>query len=137
MSGLGRHWRLRVNNTQNQAITVAITGRLGKYDSNGEIVYSSELTLFGSASVAATSGSNVGATQDNTVVGAGWLWAQLTVSMTAAAATNGTGDLTVQLETSTDGGTTWPSAGRGLHVGGDTLVAGDGTSAQRRNMRIR
>lgn len=135
MSALGHTWRLRVSNTQNQNITVAITARFWKYASDGSITWSTEQTVFSSASVAATTGSSTGSQFDNSTDK--WFGANLTVSMTAAAATNGTGAVTVTLERSTDGGTTWPTQDLGVFVGAHTLVNGDGTNARRRNYTIR
>lgn len=132
---LGHTWRLRVSNTQNQIITVAITARFWKYASDGSITWSAaEQTLFTSAQVGATTGSTPGTQFDNSTDK--WIGANLTVSMTALTATNGTGSVLVTLERSTDAGTTWPTQDLGIFVGTHTLLAADGTNARRRNYSI-
>lgn len=131
---LGHHWRLRASNTQNQAITVTVKARFWKFASDGSLVWSAEQTLINGTSVSATTGTTASSTVDNSTDK--YLGAELTVSMTAASATNGTGAVSYTLERSTDGGTTWPTQGKGLGVGVYTLVAADGTSARLANFSI-
>lgn len=131
---LGRNFRFRVSNTQNQNVTVTLTYRPYKFDSSGALVYGSEVTAISAVSVAATTGTtNQTGVDNSTALNIG---AEITVSFTAAAATNGTGAMIVTLERSTDGGTTWPTAGLGEMVGGFTLVNADGTSARLVNFRV-
>lgn len=135
MSALGRNYRIRASNTQNQAVTVAVLGRRWKFGTDGSITDDAESTLLTSVSVAATSGTQVGSNIDNSADK--YLAANLTVAFTAAATTNGTGTVALFLEQSTDGGTTWPVAGGGIFVGAYTVTAADTTVVQRRNFRIR
>ena len=128
---LGRNYRFRISNTQNQAITCALTARLWKFASDGSITWSSEVTLIASGSVAATTGTTASSNYDNSTDK--WIGAELTLSCTAAVTTNGTGVVAVTLERSTDG-TTWPTAGQGEFVGGYTVSAADTTTAVRRNL---
>lgn len=132
---LGHTWRLRASNTQNQAITTTVTARYFKFASDGSPSWSTEQTLINAASVAATTGTTASSTVDNSTDK--YLGAELTLSVTAAGATNGTGTLALTLERSTDGGTTWATQDLGQWVGAHTLVAGDGTSARRKNVLIR
>lgn len=131
---LGHTWRLRASNTQNQSVTVTVTARRWKFASDGSITWSAEQTLINAVSVSATTGTTASSTVDNSTDK--YLGAELTVSMTAASATNGTGAVSYTLERSTDGGTTWPTQGEGLGVGVYTLVAADGTSARLANFSI-
>ena len=131
MSALGHTWRLRASNTQNQAITVTVKARYWRFASDGSLTFSAEQTPISSTSVAATTGATASASIDNSADK--WLGMNITASYTAAAATNGTGTVSLTLERSTDAGTTWPTQDRGVFVGADTLVAGDGTSARLRN----
>lgn len=131
---LGRNYRFRIQNTQNQAITCALTARLWKFASDGSITWSSEVTLIASGSVAATTGTTASSNYDNSTDK--WIGAELTLSTTAAVTTNGTGAVAVTLERSTDGGTTWPTAGQGEFVGGYTVTAADTTSARLKNMAL-
>lgn len=131
---LGRNFRFRVSNTQNQNVTVTLTYRPYKFSSTGAITYGSEVTAISAVSVTATTGSTAQTAVDNSTdlnVGA-----ELTLSLTAASATNGTGAMTVTLERSTDGGTTWPTSGFGEVVGGYTLTAADSTTAKLVNLRV-
>jgi hypothetical protein len=132
---LGNHWRLRASNTQNQAITVTVKARFFKFDSNGALVWSAEQTLINAVSVSATTGTTVSSAVPNDTDK--YIGAELTVGMTAASATNGTGALSITLERSTDTGTTWPSSDRGQFVGAETLTSGDGTNTRLRNYLIR
>ena len=132
---LGHTWRLRASNTQNQSITVTAKARYFKFASDGLLTWSAEQTIINAASVSATTGTTASSTVDNSTDK--YLGAEITLSVTAAAATNGTGTLALTLERSTDGGTTWATQDLGQWVGAHTLVAGDGTSARRKNVLIR
>lgn len=127
---LAHTWRLRPSNTQNQAITVTVKGRYWKLASDGSVTWSAEQTLISAVSVSATTGTTVSSTVDNSGSTEKYLGMRLTCSATAASATNGTGALTITIEESTDGGTTWPSQDKGLPCCGITLLATDGTSAK-------
>jgi len=132
---LGHTWRLRASNTQNQNITTTVTARYFKFASDGSLSWSAEQTLINAASVSATTGTTASSTVDNSTDK--YLGAEITLSVTAASATNGTGTLALTLERSTDGGTTWSTQDRGQFVGAHTLVAADSTNARRRNILIR
>ena len=131
---LGHTWRLRASNTQNQNITVTVKARCWKFDSSGALAWSTEQTLINAVSVSSSTGTTASSTIDNSTDK--YLGAELTVSMTAASATNGSGAVTFTLERSTDGGTTWPTQDLGLAVGAHTLVSGDSTNARLRSYDI-
>jgi hypothetical protein len=131
---LGHTWRLRASNTQNQSVTVTVTARRWKFASDGSITWSAEQTLISAASLSSSTGTSASSTVDNSTDK--YLGAELTVSMTAGSATNGTGAVTCTIERSTDAGTTWPTQDRGEFVGAYTLVSGDGTNARLTNYRI-
>jgi hypothetical protein len=133
---LGPNWRLRASNTQNQSITVTVTAVPFRFDSSGQEVRGSEVTLINAASVAASTGTTVSSDQTNTG-GTPWTGLYLTGSFQAAAAVSGAGDMFVTLERSTDAGATWPTARNGIFVGSHQLVNGDGTSARLRNFTVR
>lgn len=132
---LTEHWRLRASNTQNQSITVTVTARYFRYGTDGQLVWSTEQTLINAASVAATTGTAVSSTVTNTTDK--WVGMAITASFTAAATTNGSGAISLTLETSTDAGTTWPTQDLGRFVGGYTVTAADATNARRRNFLVR
>lgn len=131
---LGHTFRLRASNTQNQAITVTLKARYWKFASDGSITWSAEQTLISAVSVSATTGTTASSTVDNS--SDKWVGAEFTLSTTAAVTTNGTGVVSVTLERSTDGGTTWPTAGQGEFVGGYTVTAADTTSARLKNLTV-
>jgi hypothetical protein len=129
------YWRLRASNTQNQNITVTVTARYFKFDTDGSIVWSAEQTLINAASVSATTGTTASSTINNS--SDDYVGMALTASFTAASTTNGTGAVSLTLETSTDAGTTWPTQDLGRFVGGYTVTAADTTNARRRNFLVR
>lgn len=131
---LGHWFRLRASNTQNQAITVTLKARFWKFASDGSLTYSTEQTLINATSVAATTGTTASSNIDNSADE--WIGAELTLSCTAAATTSGAGAVSVTLDRSTDGGTTWPTAGQGEFVGGYTVTAADTTNARLRNLTV-
>lgn len=135
MSALGHTWRLRASNTQNQSITVTAKARYTKRDSSGAMVWSAEQTLISAASVAAATGTTASSTVDNSSDKYDGM--ELTLSVAASSATNGTGTLALYTERSTDGGTTWPTQDRGQWIGAYTLVSGDGTSTKLSNILVR
>jgi len=142
MSALGRNYRIRAWNTQNQAITVAVLGRRWKYGTDGSITDDTESTLLTSVSVAATTGVQVGSNIDNSAGADKWLGVNLTVAFTAAVTTNGAGTVSLFLQQSTDNGTTWPHDGGaqmpgGIPIGSYTVTITDATTLTRRNFRIR
>lgn len=133
---LGRNFRFRATNTQNQNITVTLTARYWKYDSVGALVYSTEQALITAQSLTASSGTFNSTGFNNSGTSDLWIGAELTLSCTAAATTNGAGAVTVTIERSTDNGATWPTAGRGETVGGLTILAADTTAARLANLTI-
>lgn len=134
---LGHHFRVRASNTQNQAVTVTVRARYFKFASDGALVWSAEQTLINAVSVAATTGTTASSTVNNSGTSDLWLGMEVTASFTAAAATNGAGAVSLTLERSTDAGTTWPTQDRGILIGAETLVSGDGTTARLRNYTLR
>jgi hypothetical protein len=141
---LGPNWRLRATNSQNQSITATVTAVPFRFDSSGQEVRGSEVTLINAASMSATTGTAVSSDQTNTGA-TPWVGLYLTAQLTAGTATNGTGAVTLTMERSTDGGTTWPTneivggvrQDLGVFVGAHRLVNGDGTNARRRNFTLR
>ena len=132
---LGRNFRLRASNTQNQNITVTVKARYFKFASDGSLSWSAEQTLISAVSVSATTGTTASSTVDNSTDK--YLGMEITAEFTAASATNGSGSVALTIERSTDGGTTWPTQDLGQWVGGHTLTAADSTNARRRNFLIR
>ena len=128
---LGRNWRLRASNTQNQAITVTVKARYFKFDSSGALVWSNEVTLIDAVSVASSTGSTASSNIDNSTDK--YIGMEMLVTFQAASTTSGTGAVTLSVEQSSDGGTSWPTQDRGLFAGAETLVAADGTSSRSRN----
>jgi hypothetical protein len=129
----GPTWRLRASNSQNQTITVTVKARYFKFGASG-IEWSSEQTLISAAAITAGSSSASGTVDNSSDL---YLGMVLTMSCTASSTTDGTGAVTLTLEQSTDGGTTWPTASRGLPAGQDVVLAADTTSTVLRNVEVR
>lgn len=129
------NWRLRASNTQNQNVIVTATARYFKYATDGSILWSTEQTLISAQGIGATTGTFASAPVNNSTDK--WLGMEMTVLFLASTTTNGTGAVTLTLETSTDGGTTWPTQDLGRFVGAYTVTATDATNARRRNFLVR
>lgn len=115
---LGRNYRFSVNNQAGVNVTVTIQQRAWKFDSNGALVYASETEVFNESAIAS---SSTAWTEDTAVDNSTDLniGADLEVIVTpASSVTNSaTTNVTVQIQRSTDGGTTWPDDGRGETLG--------------------
>lgn len=100
----------------------------------GQVDYSTELTLLNADNTASAGFAN-GTTMKNdagqaTTNGGGWYGAAITASVTAnTAAPSGT--VNFFLETSTDGGTTWPTAGQGKLLGSITITGASATPVKK------
>jgi len=112
MSALGNYYRWQVYNGTNQTVTVTLDVMLWKFDSSGALSFSSESTPINAASVSTTAYSNSSGVNNASDK---YLGAQITALFDVSTTT--TGAVTVFLQQSTDGGTTWPSDGQGLVVG--------------------
>lgn len=118
---LGRNYRFSVNNQTGVNVTVTIQARLWKFDSSNAIVWSAETEVFNEAGIAS---STTAWTEETTGIDNSadkYLGAELEVIITPAASATGT--VTVQIQRSTDGGTTWPSDGGGEFVGSHYFAA--------------
>ena len=100
-----------------------VSGRRVRFDSTGTLSY--EAASFTFYSVTSLSGGNIGAnsyrtgsTWSNTA--SGWLGGEFSISSFGPAAASG--NLVVYLETSVDGGTTWPSPASANGAGGGMIV---------------
>ena len=103
---LGVGYRITVYNGTGASITIdKLTIRRFKFDSNGARVFEPAEVLLASAEAVASAASFSSGYQDNT--SDGWLDAEVTASITAS----GSGLVTVRLDRTTDGGTTYPTVG--------------------------
>ena len=121
--GLFNQTGATISNAANQP-GPTISGRRVRFDSTGTLSF--EGTSFVFFSVTSLSGGNIGAnsyrtgsTWSNTA--SGWLGGEFSVS--SFAPTGASGNLVVYLETSVDGGTTWPSPASANGAGGGIIVA--------------
>lgn len=128
---LGRNYRFAVNNTTAVNVGVTIQARRFKFDSSGVISWDTETEVYNEAAVApgATSWTADTAIDNSTDK---WLGADLEIVFTPAS--SATGAVTVQIEHSTDGGTTWPTGGQGAQIGGVHFSAS--ASAITKSVRI-
>jgi hypothetical protein len=112
---LGRNYRFTVNNSTAVNVGVVIQARRFKFDSSGVISWDTETEVYNEATITpgATSWTADTAIDNSTDK---WVGADLEIVITPASAA--TGPVSVQIEHSTDGGTTWPSGGQGAQLGG-------------------
>lgn len=119
MSALAKTWRLVVDNRSGVALVaggVAIKFRRSKFDSSG--AYGSE-TSEQSVTVGTSLANNTSASSStitNDATGEFYLQADFRLEY-GGLASSSTGTVAVYLQTSTDGGTTWPDATSGAVQG--------------------
>ena len=128
---LGRNYRFSVNNQAGVNVTVTIQARLWKFDSSGALVWSAETEVFNESAITS---STTAWTEDTAIDNSTdkYIGADLEVIITPAASATGTA--AVQIQRSTDAGTTWPSDGLGEFVGAHTFAAS--SAAVTRNMSV-
>lgn len=122
---LGRNWRIGAYNSTGVTCNVVVTMRPFKFGTDGALTpAASELSAYSNASLATTVYS-AGTNQDNS--SALNLGADILVTVTPSGTADGA--VTIYLEHSTDGGTTWPSS-----RGGQAIIAigFDSTSSAKR-----
>ena len=108
-----------VSSSGGATFAVTVKARRWKYGTDGALVIeSSEGTINGPSGVA-TGAYGFGTAESNTTDK--WLGAWLTITVTPSGST--TGSAVVQVQHSTDGGTTWPSNGRGFPLGSAVFSA--------------
>jgi len=126
---LGHTYRYQVYNGTGVSVTVTVKDRKWKFASDGSITNAAEATPINAASVGTLAYGN-SATADNSTdknMGADIL-------ATFAPAASATGTVSLFLQKSTDGGTTWPSNGLGEPVGAHTFAAS--ASSISKNMSV-
>ena len=128
---LGRNYRFAVNNSTAVNVGVTIQARRFKFDSSGVISWDAETEVYNEATITpgATSWTADTAIDNSTDK---WVGADLEIIVTPASST--TGPVSVQIEHSTDGGTTWPTGGQGAQIGGVYFAAS--SSAVTKSVRI-
>lgn len=123
---LGRNYRFSVNNQLGVNVTVTIQARRWKLASDGSITFDSEVEVFNEAAIAS---SSTAWTEDTAIDNstAKYIGADLEIVVTPASSYTGSAStvVTVQIQRSTDGGTTWPDDGRGETI---FRVAGPGST---------
>lgn len=115
---LGATFRYQVYNGTGVTVTVTLKDKRWKYGTDGSLTFSSEATPISAVGVTTLAYSN-SSTVDNTTdknIGA-HITALFDVPSSA------TGSVLVYVQRSTDGGTTWPSDGQGLLLGGNYFNA--------------
>ena len=115
---LGARYRYQVYNGTGVSVTITVKQIQSKFASDGSLTLSSESTEYGPTSVSTVSYAN-GTSNDNTTNK--YLMANIT--WTAAPGSSATGTVSLYLQRSTDGGTTWPSDGQGEFLSGISFSA--------------
>lgn len=114
---LGQYWRLSVNNQCGVNVTVTVQARLWKFTSGALAYNASEVEVYNETAIASSSTAwTADATQNNSsdlYIGADF---EVVVTPASSVTNSPTTNVTVQLQKSTDGGTTWPDAGLGTTI---------------------
>jgi photosystem II stability/assembly factor-like uncharacterized protein len=112
---LGRNYRFSVNNGTTAAVEIGVTiqARLWKFGTDGSLTFSSETEVFNELNIAV---SATAWTEDTAVDNSTdkYIGADLEIVITPEASI--TGLVSIQIQKSTDGGTTWPDDGLGIPV---------------------
>jgi hypothetical protein len=118
MSALGEHYRWQVYNGTGVSVTCTVKDEPFKYGTDGSLTFTAESTQINAVSVGTLAYSTSSTINNGTAKNLG-----AHVTFTAAPGASATGTVALFLQTSTDGGTTWPSNGRGRFVGAHTFSA--------------
>lgn len=115
-------YRISLQNVTSSAgatFAATVRARRWKYDTDGSLVIESSEATIDAPTGVATGSFGFGTAESNTTTK--WLGAWLTITVTPSAST--TGSAVVQVQHSTDAGTTWPSNGRGFPLGSAVFSA--------------
>lgn len=126
---LGRNYRFSVNNQCGVNVTVTIQARRWKWGTDGSITFDTENEVFNESAIASsTSAWTEDTALDNSTDK--WIGASLEVIVTpASSVTNSAStNVAIQIQRSTDGGTTWPDDGRGEPVATFNIPTGSGAT---------
>lgn len=109
---LGTYFRYQVYNGTGVTVTVTIDEIRWKFASDGSLTFSAEQTPLSASAISTVSYGNSSGINNGTDK---YIGADLTVLFDVAS--SATGLVSVFLQRSTDGGTTWPSDGQGELIG--------------------
>jgi hypothetical protein len=118
MSALGEHYRWQVYNGTGVSVTCTVKDEPFKYGTDGALSFTAEATQINAVSVGTLAYSNSSTINNGTAKNLG-----AHVTFTAAPSASATGTVSLFLQRSTDGGTTWPSNGLGTQVAGITFAS--------------
>ena len=122
---LGHAYRYQAHNGTGTTVTVTVKSRRYKFGSDGSRTDAAEATPISAASIGAAAYSN-SSTIDNSTDK--FLGAHLLVTMAPSGLASGA--VTIFLQHSTDGGTTWPDDGQGIAVGRHYFVSSSASVAR-------
>lgn len=109
---LGTYFRYQVYNGTGVTVTVTIDEIRWKFASDGSLTFSAEQTPLSASAISTVSYGNSSGINNGTDK---YIGAHLTVLFDVSS--SATGLVSVFLQRSTDGGTTWPSDGQGELIG--------------------
>lgn len=109
---LSHTYRYQVYNGTGVSVTVTVKDRKWKFGTDGSVTNAAEATQFSAVSVSTVNYSNA-----STVDNSSDKYTAADLLATFAPGASATGTVTLFIQRSTDGGTTWPSDGRGELVG--------------------
>jgi hypothetical protein len=127
---LGVRYRYQAYNGTGVSVTVTVKDITFKFASDGSLTFSSETAHISAVSVSTVSYSNATSVDNSTnkYLGSDITW-------TAAPGSSATGTVSIYLQRSTDGGTTWPSDGRGEQISSIAFAAS--STSVTKNAKVR
>ena len=127
---LGVRYRYQAYNGTGVSVTVTVKDITFKFASDGSLTFSAETAHISAVSVSTVSYSNATSVDNSTnkYLGSDITW-------TAAPGSSATGTVSIYLQRSTDGGTTWPSDGRGEKISSIAFAAS--STSVTKNAKVR
>lgn len=127
---LGARYRYQVYNGTGVSVTCTVKDKAFKFASDGSLTFASEVAHISAVSVATVSYSNATSIDNTTDKNLG-----SNITWTAAPGSSATGTVSIYLQRSTDGGTTWPSDGQGEFLSGISFSAS--SASVTKNAKVR
>ena len=127
---LGEYYRYQVYNGTGVSVTCTVKEQAFKFASDGSLTTASEAARISAVSVSTVSYSNSSTVNNSSDKNLG-----SNITVTFAPGSSATGTVSLYLQRSTDGGSTWPSDGKGVFLG-SVYFSASSTSVNA-NMQVR
>ena len=127
---LGVRYRYQTYNGTGVTVNITVKDIPGKFASDGSITFASEVAHLSASSTTTLAYNNASSVDNSSVKN---LFSDIT--WTAAPGSSATGTVSLYLQRSTDGGTTWPSDGQGEFLSGISFSAS--STSVTKNAKVR